>query len=66
MEDRDPTHAWRDLLEHLHPFAAECWLEIMETGHVPAGMRQACDVAADRIGHPGEDNRDGAGSLHRC
>ena len=66
VEDCDPTHTRRDLFEHLQPFAAECWLEIVEAGHVPARMGQACDVAAaDGIGYPGEDNGDEAGRLHR-
>src|SRR6266404_904479 len=66
VDDRYPTHPRRDLLEHLQPFAADRGFKIVEPGNISTRTRQACDEAAsDRIGHTDEDDRDGAGRLHK-
>src|ERR1700688_282334 len=48
-------------------FPANCGLEIMKARNFSSGMRQVRDeTASDRIGHPGEDDRDGTGGVKRC
>ena len=49
------------------PLSADGWLEIVEAGDVSAGMGQVGNKSAsDRIGHPGEDDRNGARGFQGC
>ena len=79
MEERDIRHdLWNvhhcdaaqigcDLFEKSQPLPADGRLEIMKASDVSAGMRQVSHKSAsDRIGHPGEDDRNRARRFQRC
>ena len=56
--DADALEARRDLLEHLHPLAADAVVEARKPGGVAAGLRKVLDeTCADGIGNDREDDR---------
>jgi len=56
-----------DLFEKSHPLPANSPLEIVKASDVSARMRQiGHKSASDRIGHPGEDDRNGTRRFQRC
>ena len=57
IEECNPLHFGRDLLENLQPFPTQLGFEIVEARNVSARMRQALNEAAsDRIGDERKDN----------
>ncbi|MET4217307.1 hypothetical protein ABIB00_002504 [Bradyrhizobium sp. LB14.3] len=70
VDDEDTGQFWRDLRQHLQPFAGQRAVVIGEPSDVAAGMGEILDEAlADGIGDDGEHDRDRRGApaqlLHR-
>ena len=61
VDDRDAAQTGRDLFQQIQPLSPDRRLEIVEAGDISAGDGAVrTESASDRIGHPGEDDRDGA------
>jgi len=63
VDDEHAADGWRDLRQHLQPFAGQRAVIIGETGDVATGMREVFDkTLADGIGDDGEHDRDRGGA----